>query len=156
MKRGRKPEEHQARNQTIVARLNVGATLKGVSIEYGITPERVRQIARRLGYSGGRASPRWATDADKQLQELVRTGLSASLIADNLGVTKNAVIGRARRLGLALLAEKRRPPRFTVRVSPRDCVACGSVFTPKRNARFCSNLCQRQVWRVARRTASTT
>jgi DNA-binding CsgD family transcriptional regulator len=113
LKRGRKPGRHQARDQAMVARLEAGATLRSLGVEHGITPERVRQIVRRLGYSGGRASPRWTSDADKRLVELVRTGLSASLIAENLSVTKNAVIGRATRLGLTLRAEKRRPgPRW--------------------------------------------
>ena len=95
----------QVRNQAIVARLDTGATLRAVSVEYGLSPERVRQIARELGYSGRRASPPWPPEADEQLSDLARAGLSASAIGKRLGVTKHAVTGRARRIGLLLLGK---------------------------------------------------
>jgi hypothetical protein len=65
----------------------------------------VRQIARQLGYQGRRASPPWRPEADEQLSELARAGLSASVIAKLLGVTKNAITGRAQRIGLLLLGK---------------------------------------------------
>ena len=44
----------------------------------------------------------WTEDQAEQLTKLGATDLSASEIAGKLGVTKNAVIGKARRLGLAM------------------------------------------------------
>ena len=43
----------------------------------------------------------WTEDQVKQLTELWETDLSAREIAGELGVTKQAVIGKVRRLGLA-------------------------------------------------------
>jgi hypothetical protein len=37
----------------------------------------------------------WTAEKDKQLQELEAAGLSAAQIADRLGTTRNAVIGRS-------------------------------------------------------------
>jgi DNA-binding CsgD family transcriptional regulator len=99
-KRGPKPGKHQTRDEMIVARLVAGGTMRALATEYGLSPERVRQIARQLGYSGRRANPPWPPEADKRLLELSRAGLPASLIAKRLGVTKNAVTRRLRRLGL--------------------------------------------------------
>ena len=44
----------------------------------------------------------WTEDQAEQLTKLWATDLSASEIAGKLGVTKNAVIGKVRRLGLAM------------------------------------------------------
>lgn len=44
--------------------------------------------------------PEWTPDQVAKLAELWATGLSGSQIAAQLGRTKNAIIGRARRLGL--------------------------------------------------------
>jgi hypothetical protein len=40
----------------------------------------------------------WTADKDKQLRKLEAAGLSAAQIADRLGTTRNAVIGRSVRL----------------------------------------------------------
>jgi hypothetical protein len=40
----------------------------------------------------------WTTEKDRQLQRLEAAGLSAAQIADRLGATRNAVIGRSVRL----------------------------------------------------------
>ena len=40
----------------------------------------------------------WTAEKDKQLQRLEAAGLSAAQIADRLGTTRNAVIGRSVRL----------------------------------------------------------
>lgn len=42
----------------------------------------------------------WNEARVKRLKELWEAGLSASLIGDELGVTRNSVIGKAWRLGL--------------------------------------------------------
>src|SRR5260370_33916253 len=40
----------------------------------------------------------WTAEKDKQLQRLEAAGLSAAQIADRIGTTRNAVIGRSARL----------------------------------------------------------
>src|ERR1700724_3843078 len=40
----------------------------------------------------------WTAEKDKQLQRLEAAGLSAAQIADRIGTTRNAVIGRSVRL----------------------------------------------------------
>jgi hypothetical protein len=40
----------------------------------------------------------WTAEKDKQLQRLAAAGLSAAQIADRIGTTRNAVIGRSVRL----------------------------------------------------------
>lgn len=42
----------------------------------------------------------WSAQMDEQLAALWAEGISTRLIAEQLGVTKNAVVGRCRRLGL--------------------------------------------------------
>ena len=44
----------------------------------------------------------WTTDRVEQLTKLWATGLSASEIGRQLGITKNAVVGKVRRLNLAM------------------------------------------------------
>jgi GcrA cell cycle regulator len=48
----------------------------------------------------------WTPDADTLLAQRAAQGLTAAQIGAMLGVTKNAIIGRARRIGVAL-----NPPR---------------------------------------------
>jgi hypothetical protein len=68
------------RNRQILALLRAGTTsFQAVGADYGLSGERVRQIARKLGYAGRQRSPLWPPDADKRLRKLVRTGLSASV-----------------------------------------------------------------------------
>lgn len=46
-------------------------------------------------------SPNWSLDRERELRQLWHEGLSASAIAERLGgVSRNAVIGKARRLSL--------------------------------------------------------
>lgn len=57
----------------------------------------------------------WTTEKHARLVELAAQGLSVKNIAAELGMTRNAIIGRARREGVALLyrppAAEPRPPR---------------------------------------------
>jgi hypothetical protein len=51
----------------------------------------------------------WTTEKDRQLQRLEAAGLSAAQIADRIGATRNAVIGRSVRLrGLTFPSQMRR------------------------------------------------
>jgi hypothetical protein len=59
---------------------------------------------------------RWTVEQDRQLLELEQQGLSASLIADRMAKTRNAVIGRSYRLrGYRRL--KANPTRRTTRTT---------------------------------------
>lgn len=49
---------------------------------------------------------RWSQDDDNGLVELAASGMSASQIAKELGVTRNAVIGRASRMGVQIGASR--------------------------------------------------
>jgi len=49
----------------------------------------------------------WTAERVKELTRLWATGLSASEIGRRLGITKNAVVGKVRRLNLAM---RRTPP----------------------------------------------
>lgn len=49
---------------------------------------------------------RWPPDTVTSLRSMVADRMSASAIAECLGVTRNAVIGKAHRLGLALLGAR--------------------------------------------------
>jgi hypothetical protein len=95
----------EKRNLEMLARLSTGASFAAVGAAYGISGERVRQIARQLGYAG-RRNPHWPPEADARLRDLAADGLSASLIAQQVGTTKDAVTSRARRLGLLLSGTK--------------------------------------------------
>jgi GcrA cell cycle regulator len=71
---------------------------------------------------------RWTEARDKQLKDLlVNVGLSASEAANRLGITKNAVCGRAARLGILYgrTAKKERESRknFVAPPKPRKRIA---------------------------------
>ena len=49
---------------------------------------------------------RWPREREQELEELLKLDLSASKIAEKLGVSRNAVIGKANRLGLQLSSHR--------------------------------------------------
>lgn len=53
---------------------------------------------------------RWSTDREDRLRALVLDGLTAAMIGAEIGVTRNAVIGKIDRLGLRLLGGLGRQP----------------------------------------------
>jgi GcrA cell cycle regulator len=73
------------------------------------------------------------------LDELWDKGMSTTKIGIELGVTKNAVIGRARRLGCVthalLRAKPKPPPRPQQHFPPPG--ACMFALTPEPPHRFC-------------------
>jgi hypothetical protein len=64
----------------------------------GVLPERRR--VRRVPMSSRAPRRVWTASASDELRELWNQGYSAQAIGKHLGVSKNAVIGKANRLGL--------------------------------------------------------
>ena len=82
-----------------------------ISERLGIQPDTVRRKIYRLGLGGGRpASPQWPEEKVERLKTLWDEGLECSVIGTLLGTTRNAIIGKVHRLGLA-----GRKPRTKVR-----------------------------------------
>ena len=90
------------RNQEIAARLAAGASLREIGGAFGISRERVRQIAVAFGGAHKRRhrAPLWPATRTARLRKLWGR-MSAAEIGLKLGVSKHAVIGKARRLGLS-------------------------------------------------------
>lgn len=66
---------------------------------------------------------RWTTERTERLRSLVAQGASAAVIASEIGMTRNAVIGKCHRMGLKLKASSGRPkegkPYVRKRAAPR-------------------------------------
>lgn len=75
----------------------------------------------------------WNEERVAVLKSLWQEGLSASQIAKQLGggVTRNAVIGKVHRLGLAGRATPSRPPKRTIRVQARPRPSTPSLPVPR-------------------------
>ena len=121
-------------------------TLAAIGAEHGVSAERVRQIVRRLGVPGTGPSA-WSPTNTATLRRLWRKGLSASLIAEQLGVSKNAVTGRANRLDLPS-DDPATVPSVPSCGSP---AICGSTFFARRSAYACSDICRQRVYRQRKR-----
>ena len=91
--------KQEQRNREMLAQCEAGVPLAEIAAEHGVSAERVRQIVRRLGVPGTGPSA-WSPTDTATLRRLWRKGLTASLIADKLGVTKDAITSRANRLDL--------------------------------------------------------
>ena len=75
----------------------------------------------------------WSDDRVEQLKTLWTEGLSASQIARALGgVTRNAVIGKVHRLGLAGRASPSRAERPRVLHVAQGALACAPMCPPRR------------------------
>jgi hypothetical protein len=79
-----------------------------IAIEFGISRDSVLGKCRREGIKLKRgpsvASPRetdWPADRVARLRKLLGTGSTAAEAASELGVSRNAVIGKAYRTGIA-------------------------------------------------------
>jgi GcrA cell cycle regulator len=86
----------------------------------------------------------WTPDHVKELTRLWATGLSASEIGRKLGITKNAVVGKVRRLDLAM---RRQPatPKTDRKVITLDSLTANMCSWPngepgKPNFRFCGKV----------------
>ncbi len=102
-KRGRKPGSFQnhERNAEIAQRIANGETLKAVGESYGLTRERVRQIANRFGVTD-RA---YNVEADKRfkiLSKLAEEGLSREEMAKRSGYSYGIVCASINSLGVVM------------------------------------------------------
>lgn len=82
--------------------LSAGASAASVAARWHVTRptalEWMRRIRGRLHTSERNID--WTPELDAKLRQLIADGLSASQAAAVIGGTRNAMIGRARRLGL--------------------------------------------------------
>lgn len=64
----------------------------------------------------------WSEAKDKQLRDLLALGLSSAAAAQRMGISKNAVVGRASRLGIVYgrTAKKERESRQNIIPLPRS------------------------------------
>lgn len=92
-----------------VAAIKAGATYDALGARHGITGERVRQILAAAGYDLAAINPRSRSQRNGEPWTAARIAVlrrmwpkhNAQMIANKLGgVTRDAVIGKARRLGL--------------------------------------------------------
>lgn len=81
-----------------------------ISDEMGITHEAARHRRIRLKLLRGHGQGvEWAPELEQRLCRLRAEGYSTQQIADELGITKRAVVGKAYRLGLPRLPRKLSP-----------------------------------------------
>jgi hypothetical protein len=93
---------------TIIAQHARGMTLQAIGTTHGITKERVRQLLNTAGVVTGRPGYSWEYWTERQVAGLragLAAGLTAAAIGRGIGKTRNSVIGKARRLNLALNAK---------------------------------------------------
>jgi DNA-binding CsgD family transcriptional regulator len=100
-----------ARNREIVARVAAGATLQQVANAFGLTKQMIGYINKcATGRLLAPHRPEWPDDRVRALRVLWRKGLSTSMIALRLGVSKSAVVAKARRLDLPIRAPQNARP----------------------------------------------
>jgi DNA-binding CsgD family transcriptional regulator len=93
--------DYDTRNRDILKRLAAGASMREVAAVVGISKQRIGQISLQLtGRPHGKRRLKWPTERERMLRKLWPTGLSYSKLAQRLGVSRNAVICKAHRLGL--------------------------------------------------------
>jgi DNA-binding CsgD family transcriptional regulator len=95
--------DYDARNREIAARLVAGATHQQVAREFGLSKQRIGQLRLLLtGRPHSERPPKWPVERTRMLAKLWHQGLSCSQIGQRLGVSKDAVLGKARRLDLPI------------------------------------------------------
>lgn len=65
-------------------------------------------------------NPTWTSQRIEELERLWSAGLSGSMIADRMALSRNAVIGKANRLGLAARAERMAPQQQEQKLQERN------------------------------------
>ena len=98
-KRGRPKGQWSERNLQILERLKAGVARKVIAAEFGLSGKRIDQLAQELGLPRVGPEP-WPKELSRRAQRLRAQGLSSSMIASRLGVTKHAVTGHLRRVAL--------------------------------------------------------
>jgi GcrA cell cycle regulator len=76
----------------------MGATIRRQTI--APAPRASNVIARNVAQNAGHGAT-WTAERVEQLKTCIRAGLSCSRIAAEIGVSRNAVIGKMNRLGLS-------------------------------------------------------
>ena len=103
-----------ARNAEIVAAIGRNVPRGVIAARHDLSATRVQQIAKEGGVALRRSPRRFASTnwprADVATLKRMWGKERIARIAQRLGRTRNAVIGKARRLGLARLAPARRGP----------------------------------------------
>jgi hypothetical protein len=103
--------DYAARNRKIVASVAAGATLQAVANAYGLTKQAISYINRRAtGRPLAPHRPAWPDSRVRALRALWRKGIPSGAIALRLGVSKNAVVAKARRLELPMRAPQNARP----------------------------------------------
>lgn len=97
-KRGPKPQNVE-RNAEIARRVAAGESLQAVGDSYGITRERVRQLANRAGVTA-RATKIEAKKRFDIFSKLAKEGLTRSEIAERSGYPYDTVCEYIRRFGI--------------------------------------------------------
>ncbi len=97
-KRGPKPQNVE-RNAEIARRVAAGETLQAIGDSYGLTRERVRQIANRAGVTV-RSQKIEAEKRFKIFSELAKEGLTRHEIAERSGYPYDTVCDVIRRFGI--------------------------------------------------------
>ena len=94
----------------ILADYYAGMPMAELVARHGCDKGTPARAARRMGgqvRETWRPLGEWTPERDDRLRDLWDSGISGSQIGVQLGTTKNAVIGRAHRLGLPLRGERK-------------------------------------------------
>lgn len=92
-----KPSDRDSR---IVSMVRDGASRKSLSLLFGLTEERISQIVVCWAQELTKSEHDWSVAEVRMLRKLRERGLSYGAIGKTMGITKDAAIGKARRIGL--------------------------------------------------------
>ena len=88
-------------NAELVNAVKMGRPFFEIAERFGISPEVVRRAAIRHGWHKPATFKKWSSAEDAMIRANYNKRLTAEDIGTRLGRTKNAVIGRAQRMGLS-------------------------------------------------------
>lgn len=104
--------EEDARLRDLIA-AGASHTLMAAKLARSTTAIRMRIMAlRRLSKTDGGPAvtmPRWTPNEDERLRRLMQEGRGVVVISERLKRSENAVMARARSLGIPLRSKRRRP-----------------------------------------------
>ena len=84
----------------IASRIQAGESRAAIAAEFGVSRQRVSQVAITQGAKGQFMCFDWTPAAIEQLHAAWARGDATKKIGDDIGCGKNAVVGKVRRLGL--------------------------------------------------------